>query len=258
MWWGQPFGVVLFRVRRHGDHVGDGCGPPRVIFGEVTGEGRGLTLGGVVLTVNGDRDAVERQLGNGELACPSCGGVLGGWGNAVTRPVRQLKGDDEVVTPRRSRCRGCRATHVLLPAQLLSRRADAGAVIGRALEESAAGAGHRKIAGLLGRPESTVRGWLRALARGAGRVRERFTALAASLVADPPLPAPAGSPLAERGRCCRGCCRGRRDAARGGRGGAVGAGGGGDVRAAAGPVMAGGEGQRELALGGGPLSRDPR
>jgi hypothetical protein len=70
-------------------------------------------------------------------------------------------------------------------------------VIGRALEAKAAGAGHRKIAGLLGRPESTVRGWLRALARNAGRVRERFTSLAASLVADPPLPAPAGSPLAD-------------------------------------------------------------
>jgi hypothetical protein len=62
---------------------------------------------------------------------------------------------------------------------------------------AAAGAGHRKIAGLLGRPESTVRGWLRALARNAGRVRERFTSLAASLVTDPPLPAPAGSPLAD-------------------------------------------------------------
>ena len=59
------------------------------------------------------------------------------------------------------------------------------------------GAGHRVIARLLGRPASTVRGWLRALARGAGRVRERFTALAASLVTDPPLPAPAGSPLAD-------------------------------------------------------------
>jgi hypothetical protein len=150
-----------------------------------------------VLTVNGDRDVVERQLGSGELACPSCGGVLGGWGNAVTRVVRQLGGGGELVTPRRSRCRACRATHVLLPAQLLSRRADAGAVIGRALEAKAAGAGHRKIAGLLGRPESTVRGWLRALARNAGRVRERFTSLAASLVADPPLPAPAGSPLAD-------------------------------------------------------------
>jgi hypothetical protein len=149
-----------------------------------------------VLTVNGDRDAVERQLGYGELACPSCGGVLGGWGSAVPRPVRQLDGD-EVVTPRRSRCRGCRATHVLLPARLLSRRADAGLVIGRALEAKAAGSGHRAIAGLLGRPESTVRGWLRALARNADRIRERFTSLAASLVTDPPLPAPAGSAAAD-------------------------------------------------------------
>ncbi len=150
-----------------------------------------------MLTVNGDRDVVERQLGNGELSCPSCGGVLGGWGSGVTRPVRQLDGPDEEVTPRRSRCRSCRATHVLLPARLLSRRADSGAVIGRALEAKAAGAGHRAAAGLLGRPESTVRGWLRALARNAGAVRERFTSLAASLVTDPPLPAPAGSPLAD-------------------------------------------------------------
>jgi hypothetical protein len=150
-----------------------------------------------VLTVNGDRDVVERQLGDGELACPLCGGVLGGWGNGVTRRVRQLDGPDEMVTPRRSRCRGCRATHVLLPARLLSRRADAGAVIGRALEAKASGSGHRAIAGLLGRPESTVRGWLRALARNAAGVRERFTSLAASLVTDPPLPAPAGSPAAD-------------------------------------------------------------
>ncbi|MGH3253399.1 MAG: hypothetical protein ACRDOI_45270, partial [Trebonia sp.] len=82
---------------------------------------------------------------------------------------------------------------MLLPARLLSRRADAGAVIGRALEESAAGTGQRKIAGLLGRPASTVWGWLRALGRNAGRVREAFTVLAASLAADPPLPAPGGS-----------------------------------------------------------------
>ncbi len=150
-----------------------------------------------MLTVNGDRAVVERQLRDGELACPSCGGVLGGWGNAVTRTVRQLGGDGVLVRPRRSRCRGCLATHVLLPVQLLCRRADAGAVIGRALEESVAGAGHRKIAGLLGRPVSTVRGWLRSLARNAGAVRERFTLLAASLVTDPLLPAPAGSPLAD-------------------------------------------------------------
>jgi hypothetical protein len=150
-----------------------------------------------VLTVNGDRDVVERQLAGGELACPLCGGVLGGWGNAVTRPVWPLAGDCELVTPRRARCRSCRATHVLLPVQLLCRRADAGAVIGRALEAKAAGSGHRAIAVLLGRPESTVRGWLRALARNAGAVRETFTSLAASLVTDPPLPGPAGSPWAD-------------------------------------------------------------
>ena len=42
-----------------------------------------------------------------------------------------------------------------------------------------------------------MRGWLRALARGAGRVREAFTVLAAGLAADPPLPAPAGSGFAD-------------------------------------------------------------
>jgi hypothetical protein len=156
-----------------------------------------LTRGGVVLTVNGDREVVERQLAAGQLRCPSCGGVLGGWGNAAERLIRVLEGPDVVLVPRRSRCRACGGTHVLLPAQLLSRRADAGAVIGRALEAKAAGSGHRVIALALGRPPSTVRGWLRSLARGAGRVRERFTALAASLVTDPPLPAPAGSLFAD-------------------------------------------------------------
>ena len=99
-----------------------------------------------MLTVNGDRDVVERQLASGQLCCPSCGGVLGGWGNARPRRVRVLDGPDVEVVPRRSRCRGCGGTHVLLPAQFLSRRADAGAVIGRALEEKAAGSGHRVIA----------------------------------------------------------------------------------------------------------------
>ena len=149
-----------------------------------------------MLTVNGDRDAVERQLERGELACPSCGGVLGGWGEAVTRPVRQLEGDDERVTPRRSRCRACGATHVLLPARLLSRRADAGAVIGRALEESAVGAGHRKIAELVERPVSTVRGWLRRFAARAEEVRAFFTVLLARTSPDPVMPAGAAGPVA--------------------------------------------------------------
>jgi len=118
---------------------------------------------------------VERQLAGGELPCPLCGGALGGWGNAAERRVRVVDGDDVRFSPRRSRCRGCGATHVLLPVWCLSRRADAGEVIGQALEAKAAGSGHRKIAERLGRPSSTVRGWLRAFARRAEQVRQVFT-----------------------------------------------------------------------------------
>ncbi len=150
-----------------------------------------------MLTVNADRDVVERQLGGGELACPSCGGVLARWGNAAERRVRLAAGPDVVLVPRRSRCRGCGATHVLLPAWCLARRADAGEVIGRALEAKASGQGHRAIAARLGRPASTVRGWLRAFTARAEQVRSVFTALAVSLVTDPPLPAPAGSATAD-------------------------------------------------------------
>ena len=210
-----------------------------------------------MLTVNADRDVVERQLGGGELACPSCGGVLARWGNGTARRVRLPGGPDGeqdrhvVLVPRRSRCRACGATHVLLPAWCLARRADAGEVIGLALEAKAAGAGHRVIAERLGRPASTVRGWLRAFAPRSEQVRLVFTALAASLVTDPPLPAPAGSPTRRRGGGGCGGCRGGGHGAGGGHGGAVAAGLGGDVRAAAGPCLAGPGGQHELALGGG-------
>ena len=62
---------------------------------------------------------------------------------------------------------------------------------------AARGWGWRRIVAQAGRPASTVRGWLRAFTARAEQVRSVFTALAASLVTDPPLPAPAGSPLAD-------------------------------------------------------------
>lgn len=149
-----------------------------------------------MLTVNGDRGVVERQLAGGELACPSCSGVLGGWGQARARRVRMPAGPDEVLVPRRSRCRGCGATHVLLPAWCLLRRADAAAVIGAALEAAAAGAGFRKAAQMLGRAASTVRGWLRRFAGRAGQVREFFTVLLVRTSPDPVMPAGAAGPVA--------------------------------------------------------------
>ncbi|WP_228759933.1 hypothetical protein [Pseudactinotalea sp. HY158] len=99
--------------------------------------------------------------------------------------------------PRRARCISCGATHVLLAQLWLSRRADAGAVIGAALEAKAAGSGHRPIAAALGRPASTVRGWLRRAAVNAEQVRVEFTRLLGAL--DPLAAAlrPRGSALAD-------------------------------------------------------------
>ena len=156
-----------------------------------------------MLTVNGDRDVVERQLAGGDLACPSCGGVLAGWGSSRPRRVRLPGGPDRLgrfrqaeLVPRRSRCGGCGVTHVLLPAWCLLRRADAGAVIGAALEAAAAGAGHRKAARLVGRPAATVRGWLRRFWGRAEAVRVFFTVLLAATAPDPVMPAGTAGPVA--------------------------------------------------------------
>jgi hypothetical protein len=78
----------------------------------------------------------------------------------------------------------------------LLRRADAGAVIGAALEAAACGGGHRKAARLLGRPAATVRGWLRRFAGRAEAVRVFFTVLLAGTAPDPVMPAGAGSLVA--------------------------------------------------------------
>ena len=67
-----------------------------------------------MLTVNGDGAVVERQLAGGDLVCPSCGGVLGGWGNGRPRRVRGLGRGRAGSWFRAGRGAGCGATHVLL------------------------------------------------------------------------------------------------------------------------------------------------
>src|SRR6266496_3589245 len=66
------------------------------------------------------------------------GGGRGGGGQGVEGGVRVLGGPAVRVCPRRSRCRSCGGTHVLLPVWCLLRRADAAAVIGAALAAAAA------------------------------------------------------------------------------------------------------------------------
>jgi len=119
-----------------------------------------------VLAVTVDLSVVEADLAAGRLCCPGCGGRLAGWGHAREREVRMLDGVRSL-RPRRAWCRACETTHVLLPAWSVPRRRDGAEVIGSALQDKAAGAGHRAIAARLGRPPGTVRGWLRAFARRA-------------------------------------------------------------------------------------------
>ncbi len=107
------------------------------------------------------REQAEAQLDGGQLGCPDCAGTLRPHGYGRIRRVRGLGDETVMVRPRRARCFSCTATHVLLPAGLVLRRADTTEVIGTALAAKARGDGHRTIAAQLNRPLSTVRRWLR-------------------------------------------------------------------------------------------------
>lgn len=151
------------------------CATTLPSFGEQ--EGRHLVLGvHPMLMVDTDAVAVERLLVTGQLACPACGGVLAPWGHARWRSLRREEGSVRH-RPRRGCCTGCAKTHVLLSRAWLLRRADGVSVIGSALLAKAAGQGHRLIAAALGRPPSTVRGWLRRFGARAEQVRVLFTLL---------------------------------------------------------------------------------
>lgn len=127
-----------------------------------------------MLIVGTDQGEVESDLVTGHFRCPPCAGVLGPWGHTRPRVLRTSTGQ-EWVRPRRGRCRSCRSTHVLLAESMLIRRRDDAETIGGALLARAGGAGHRTIAKSLGKLADTVRGWLRAFARGAEVIRAHFT-----------------------------------------------------------------------------------
>jgi hypothetical protein len=108
-----------------------------------------------------DVEAARMALAAGRLSCPSCGGMLRPWGRTRDRTVVQASGAAIRVRLDRARCRGCRATHVVLPADLVARRSYALPVIGTALVAAAGGAGSGAVATQLGVPAATVRSWLR-------------------------------------------------------------------------------------------------
>lgn len=140
------------------------------------GRSRGL----VVLIVGIDAVAVETDLLEGRLVCPACGPGLRPWGHGIDREVRLIAGVERRRL-RRSICGRCRVTHVLVPEDMLLRRRDTVDVVGAALTAKAGGLGHRRIADVLGRPPSTVRGWLRQFTVMADAVREHFVRWAHAL-----------------------------------------------------------------------------
>lgn len=142
-----------------------------------------------MLIVRPDLRLVEAELLAGAIPCPRCRGPLRPWGHARLRVVRSEHAP-AALRPRRARCPSCRRTQVLLPDLVLSRRVDVVAVIGSALTAAARGLGHRRVAEQLGRPPTTVRGWLRRFRDRAGEVAVFFRAWAHHL--DPMLDTPVG------------------------------------------------------------------
>lgn len=149
-----------------------------------------------MLTVEVDAEVVETRLGAGLIRCPECPGVLRPWGFARSRQLR-TRSESLVVRPRRARCDGCGLTQVLLPANVVVRRADEVDVIGAALAARAVGLGSRRIAGLVGRARSTVRGWLARFTDRAEVLRRLFTEVLIAVDPDPVLPESAGSMVAD-------------------------------------------------------------
>jgi hypothetical protein len=181
---------------------------PVFLFAVVPGEGRlgGAGGGTTVMTVRGSAESVEARLAAGRLRSPCCGAVLARWGWARPRVVAMFTGPEECC-PRRGRCRRCGRTHVLLPADLWSRRRYGAAVIMAVLVLAATAAvagrvparpwlrtpgGGRRLV-----PASTAWSWRSRFAGRAGALRQALMGVLP--LADPlsrPF-APAGSPAGD-------------------------------------------------------------
>lgn len=107
-------------------------------------------------------ESVENLIKTGNGSCPACGGALRRWGQARWRVIRASNGEWGF-RPSRVRCAACGVTQVVLPADVLVRRRDGVAVVGRAWRSFAGGSGARRVARQLHLPMGTVRGWLRRL-----------------------------------------------------------------------------------------------
>ena len=159
------------------------------------------------MTVRGPAGSVEARLAAGRLRSPCCGAVLARWGWARRRVVAMITGPEEFC-PRRGRCRRCGRTHVLLPADLWSRRRYGAAVIMTVLLLAAAAAAAGRAAarpwlagpdgGRWQIPASTARSWRSRFAARAAALREALTGVL-------PLADPVSRPFVPAGSAAGDC-----------------------------------------------------
>jgi Domain of unknown function (DUF6431) len=129
-----------------------------------------------------DVRAAGRMLRAGRLSCPGCGGPLRVWTAARPRTVAMTDGSRVELVPDRGRCRGCSATHVVLPGWYVPRRAYAVEVIGCVLLAGARDEPRRRIAARLGLPVGTVASWLTAARQAATMLVSRAIEVAGTAV----------------------------------------------------------------------------
>ncbi|MGH8302777.1 MAG: DUF6431 domain-containing protein [Steroidobacteraceae bacterium] len=112
--------------------------------------------------------------------CPDCASSMGRW-SGYWRFVREAATCFKVFVAR-ARCRSCGRAHALLPPFCVLNRLDAADVIGAVIEAVAGGrSGVRPAALRADVPHTTARGWVRAFATNARRLRTAFGALAVEL-----------------------------------------------------------------------------
>jgi hypothetical protein len=129
-----------------------------------------------------DVQAVGHLLREGWLSCPGCGERLRVWTAARPRTVAMADGSVAELVPDRGRCRGCGATHVVLPAWYVPRRAYAVEVMGSVLLAGARTETRRRIADRLGLPVGTVSSWLTAARKAATSLVRQAYAVAGPAV----------------------------------------------------------------------------
>jgi hypothetical protein len=146
-----------------------------------------------------NEELAQQALTAGTLACPhaGCGGSVYRDGRARARRVRTREGGERELRPQRVACRRCGRINVVLPAWCVPGRCDDAETIGVALLAAAEGRGHRSIAVRLGRPATTVRGWLRAARSHAEALRVHASALQHTIESELERLRPAGSPLGD-------------------------------------------------------------